>query len=288
MNTPIRPDAGKIRNRNRKRQAWIWLTSIVAWGVTAAYQTHTWSNTGAIDALAAASKSANPSSPSMQLTGSPAIVNNVISILEGQTVTIRVHGSDPATQSYPNSLEVGIFNNGGLYTSSDSGGLPPGWNFNLNPGDPTTGTFSYTPPAGTAAAIPSVPVKFLVKNTYWRNSSTRVVSLHIASGTSATPAAPVPVVRKIGVTKAQWLKNNQLDISGNVTPMPKKKVTGLTVMLNNANTGELIGTATVKAGNYWRFRGVSLSGSNPCVIAAVLDSKSANRSVKGIPAGTCH
>ena len=270
----------------RLQQKWVWLLSLAAWGGLVVVQTASWKNSGVIDALAAATNK----NPTMTVTGVPIIVNNVISAVEGQPVVINVQDIDQGVQNYPGAIQTGTFDKAGRFYTSSNPSFPPGASFTQSR-DGISGIFNWTPPVGFAAQSSTVSIIFGVINQYWNTYSKRTISIQIAGATgttSSTPIVPVatPVVRKIHIARARQRPDGSLDIAGDVVPMKGHKVKGLSVLLHDSSSGDLIATATVKGatavngGKVWNFKGMAVDGKSHCAVQAELSGVSLTKPIQ--------
>jgi hypothetical protein len=181
---------GKAALSLRMAPRWAWLMSGIATAALITLEMTGQVGEGVIDAVAAATQVQTPAPPTLTVTGSPALSQNAVQISEGQTVTLNIHGVDPATTGY-NTLKVGTVSGNVLYWSQKNPSLPAGASFTLANGDPTTGQFTWTPPVGTASQTPSVPIKFGVLNTYWGTSATRTIAINIAAAANNPPTLTI-------------------------------------------------------------------------------------------------
>ncbi|QWF72287.1 hypothetical protein KEF85_07525 [Methylomonas paludis] len=148
-----------------------------------------------IDGVTAASTIQPTAVPILKLSSTPPIINNIVSVSPGQTVTIDLSGRDP--NGYNSYLYMGIFQAGNFYPPNTSGlKLAKGAKFK-NGSNNTKAVYTWTAPAGSAS-IPPVVVQFGVYNSYGSgNQSAQTVTLKSIDATGPSFAPTMKAVETV-------------------------------------------------------------------------------------------
>lgn len=111
--------------------------------------------------------------PTINLTASSIISNNVISVIEGQSITINATANDSTGDS---TLQVGIIQ-GGVFKSTFA--LPDGETLSIVNNDPTQVKYSWTPSHGAAVTTPTITLAFeALTNT---TSTTKTITIAVSA-----------------------------------------------------------------------------------------------------------
>ncbi|QWF72286.1 hypothetical protein KEF85_07520 [Methylomonas paludis] len=137
-----------------------------------------------IDGVTAASIIHPTAVPVLQLTGTPAIINNTITAVKGQPVTVNFSGTDP--NGYQAYIVMGIIQNQMLYPPGFTGNhLPKGATLKKGT-DNTNAVFTWNPPASASGGAPLV-IDFGVFNTYGNtNYNQQTISIKVNDITGPT------------------------------------------------------------------------------------------------------
>lgn len=141
-----------------------------------------------IDGVTAASATATPTPPTLSVStpkSSPPIVNNTIRTLEGQSIQFAVSAADPNGYS---TLRLQLLS-----------ALPPGAKYVAHG---TSGTFSWTPVAGSSQSHPKSAVKFEAVNYFLGTSTSLLVTLAVDDNLAPSfdPSIPLQQSAVVGET----------------------------------------------------------------------------------------
>jgi hypothetical protein len=247
---------------------------------------------GLIDAVAAATMTSSPRFDSV--TSTPSLLDNGVTVAEGATFTVSIKVSDPYAAGYDSVYAGTVDRNGNFYFDGSNPDLPSGAVFSVADGDTTSATLTWTPPVGASRSTANVSVILGVSNTYSHKLVKRAISIrvvdpsgNIADGALTGGVASVAAgqVKKVTIAKALWrASSSTLFVRGKVVPRGRSRVYGQTVTLNDADTGDLIGMATVKRNQQWVYSGTPVTGRQPCRLQADIGGKDGIRQIKG---GAC-
>jgi hypothetical protein len=245
-----------------------------------------------IDAVAAATKTSSPRFDSV--TSTPSLLDNGVTVAEGATLILSIKVSDPYAAGYDSVYAGTVDRSGNFYFDGSNPDLPPGAVFSVADGDTTSATLTWTPPVGASRSTAHISVILGVSNTYSHRLVKRAISIrvvdaggNVAGGGVTGGGTPVVAgqVKKVAIAKALWrVSSSTLFVKGKVVPRGRSRVYGQTVTLNDADTGDLIGMATVTRSKQWVYSGTPVTGKQPCRVQADIGGKDSIRQIRG---GVC-
>jgi hypothetical protein len=247
---------------------------------------------GVIDAVTAATLTSRPQFDSVIST--PSLLDNRVTVTEGATLTMSLKVSDPYAAGYGSVYAGTVDRNGNFYFDGSNPDLPSGVVFSVADGDATSATLTWTPPIGASQSTANVSVILGVSNTYSHKLVKRAINIrvvdasgNVADGASTGSGASIATgqVKKVTIAKALWrASSSTLFVRGKVVPRGRSSLYGQTVTLNDADTGDLIGMATVKRNKQWVYSGTPVTGRPPCRVQADIGGKDGIKQIRG---GAC-